>query len=413
MFLQQKKNNVPILFLIILFMLFIPIDMLNGELVRSKLPSLSAIYKLTILFFISFYLIKIKKELYILGLCLFIMLFLLVHTLILGEIAKAISGIDMLIRFNAIIIFFIFFKNLIKKDYIRYVFLIVKVSFFFLVFNIFLGAIGFGYGMYGGNSESAVGTRGLIYAGNEIGGALIVSGSLVMMQQLEEDKYKNFFIIGLILLITSAIMTSKLSLLGSIFVFFAFPILKAIKNIHNFKIPKKDFFYTQFFLVFVPFLAVLGIYYTLFESNLIVRLSYFYEKVDLITLIFSSRNIWAEEAYHAFINNYNTFEYIFGSGKDWWQFISEHKLVEIDFIDFLMSYGFLGIIITFGLLVFILFQIIYNKHLNPYSLYIIFMIILLFGMSSMAGHIFNSGTAGFLIAILLALGFYQKKEIKE
>ncbi|WP_162984602.1 O-antigen ligase family protein [Poseidonibacter antarcticus] len=335
--------------------------------------------------------------------------FLALHSLLLGDVTKAVSSLDMLIRFSAIIIFYLYFKTLIKNQAEDLLFTIAKISFYFLIFNTFLGVIGLGYPMYG-IGESGIGTKGLIFAGNEIGAALIVSGAIVSMKYLEDNNIKYFFVSGILLLISSIFLASKVSLLGSIILFFFFPLLKAFKNMSNFKLPKSDFINANIILVTVPILAIVGIYYTLYEINLIDRLSYFYEKLDLITLIFSSRNIWAEEAYNAFINHYSFIEYLFGSGRGYFEFISDDRLVEIDPIDFLMNYGIIGLLITFGIIFFILFETIIKRKLNKYSIYVIFTIFLLLGISSTAGHVFNSGTAGFLIAILLALGSYRNKQ---
>lgn len=399
-------------FIFYLFILFIPIDMINGVLIRNGIPSISVPFKLLVLVVVSLYLAKKHQHLYLLSVISAIVFFLAFHSFLLGDVKEALSGIDMLIRFNAIILFYLYFKTLIKNQAEDLLFTIARISFYFLVFNIFLGVIGLGYPMYG-HGESGIGTRGLIFAGNEIGAALIVSSAIVMMKSLEDNSIKLFFFIAVLLLLSSAFIGSKVSLLGSIILFFFFPFLKAFKNMYNFRLPKRDFINANIFLITVPILATVGIYYTLYETNLIDRLSYFYKKLDLITLIFSNRNIWAEEAYNAFLNHYTFTEYLFGSGRDWWQYISEYKLVEIDPIDFLMNYGIIGFLLTFGIILYILLKTIIYRNKNRYSIYVIFTILLLLGMSSTAGHIFNSGTAGFLIAILLALGNYRNKEVKK
>jgi len=182
-----------------------------------------------------------------------------------------------------------------------------------------------------------------------------------------------------------------------------------VKDIKNYKIPKADFYYVNMIVLFVPLLSAGAIFYALYESNLIDRLSYFYQKLDLISIIFSNRNIWAAEAYDAFVNDYSFFQWFFGTGSNWWSFISENKIIEIDPFDFLMSYGIVGLIGTFGIIVGIIIDSIVNRKQNTYFHYIAFTIFLLLGMSTTAGHVFNSGTAGFLIAIVLAFGSFRTK----
>ncbi|MEA2019016.1 MAG: O-antigen ligase family protein [Campylobacterota bacterium] len=339
-----------------------------------------------------------------------IFFYLFLYLLFLDDINSLFSGLNMLIRFSAILLFYLFFIDFVKKENLKYLFNIANFSFSFLVLNIFLGTLGFGYGMYGGDSENAIGTRGFIFAGNEIGGAILTSGAIIMFKLIEEDSYLKFFIFGIVLIAMGGLLASKVSILGAIILFFFFPLLKAFKNFKNFKIPKKDFIYANLMLLSVPIISAYGIYYVLYESNLINRLSYFYEKLDFVTFIFSSRNIWAEEAINVFSNTYSIINIFFGTGVEWFKYISGNKLVEIDPIDFLMNYGVIGFSIVFGTIFYIIFTVIKNN--NPYSIYITFTIFLLLAISSMGGHILASGTSGFLIALLMALGKYDVRKDK-
>lgn len=406
---QIKKISFAI-FISYFFLVFIPIDMINGILIRIGLPSLSAAYKLITLLLVSLYLFKVKKQLYVIGVLLTIFFYLFLYLLFLDDINSLFSGLNMLIRFSAILLFYLFFIDFVKKENLKYLFNIANFSFSFLVLNIFLGTLGFGYGMYGGDSENAIGTRGFIFAGNEIGGAILTSGAIIMFKLIEEDSYLKFFIFGIVLIAMGGLLASKVSILGAIILFFFFPLLKAFKNFKNFKIPKKDFIYANLMLLSVPIISAYGIYYVLYESNLINRLSYFYEKLDFVTFIFSSRNIWAEEAINVFSNTYSIINIFFGTGVEWFKYISGNKLVEIDPIDFLMNYGVIGFSIVFGTIFYIIFTVIKNN--NPYSIYITFTIFLLLAISSMGGHILASGTSGFLIALLMALGKYDVRKDK-
>jgi hypothetical protein len=227
------------------------------------------------------------------------------------------------------------------------------------------------------------------------------------MKTLENNNYFKFFIFGLLMLLLATLMASKVSLLGAILLFFMFPILKAFKNTKNLKLPKKDFYYSIIMLITVPLLSVIGIYYALYGSNLIARLTHFYEKVDLVTLILSGRNVRAVQALEIF-KNYELIELLFGGGRDWWH-LSGHKLVEIDPLDFLMNYGLFGILFVFGIIFYVLIKAIKNRQNNPYAIYVTFVLFLLLAMSSTAGHIFNSGTAGFVIAVVMALANYDHR----
>ncbi|QDF29514.1 O-antigen ligase family protein [Halarcobacter anaerophilus] len=388
--------------LIILFSYFILIDMINGYLIRNNYLSISLLLKSFILILTIFYLVNFKemlnKVLIILGIILF---YFVIHFFILEDVILGIKGLDWLIKFFSIVIFYLFFSILIKQNKFNLVIKIAKYSFIFLLINFLFGFLDFGYPMYG-HGDASIGTRGLIYAGNEIGAAIIISGAILQMYFIEKKEYLYFLIIGVLMMGMGALLTSKVSILASILITFVFPFIKALERIKNLKINKKDFIFSVIIFLFLPLIALLTMYYALFVSNLFDRLSYAYGKLDLITIIFSHRNIWAEEAINIFFDKYNIMQNFFGSSQSWFIFISENKMVEIDIIDFLMSYGIFGVLIIISFLFWLFYKNIFNKN-NKYAKYLIFMILLLIAISSTAGHILTSGTAGFLIAILFSM----------
>ena len=141
-----------------------------------------------------------------------------------------------------------------------------------------------------------------------------------------------------------------------------------------------------------------------------MRLNYHLDKIDLLTLVFSHRNIWAVEAWDAFLNQYTIFEQLFGSSKVWYMYITGEKSVEIDPIDFLMSYGIFGVSLVTVFFIFVLTQLFKHKKNNPYFSYLLFAYLLLLGLSLTSGHILNSGIAGASIGALFALSTYQVEE---
>jgi len=56
---------------------------------------------------------------------------------------------------------------------------------------------------------------------------------------------------------------------------------------------------------------------------------------------------------------------------------------------------------------FVIFQLLVKGSNNPYKNYLAIVLILVIFISNTGGHIINSGTAGFLLAILLALTKYK------
>lgn len=400
---------------IIIIMLygFILIDMVNGYFIQNGIMSISILYKLLTLGFIVIYLFNSKIFIEKLsGLILILLGYLVIHFFIVSDLLITLGGLDWLIKFISIIVFYLFFSHLLKSNKEKFIFLFAKHSFIFLIFNFVLGFLGFGYGMYR-NAEVQIGTKGFIFAGNEISLAIILSGAILQMKFIEQREYKKLIFVSILMLSMSALLTSKVSIIASILITFCFPFIKVSKQLKYLKLQRQDFYFSTLILIFIPIVSIGFIYYALFISNLMDRLSYFYDKVDLLTLIFSHRNIWAIEALNVFYYKYSFFEYFFGTSQSWFAFISDHKMVEIDFIDFLMTYGIVGVFFSYGFLGFIFYKLIKNKYYNPYYGYLFFMLFLLIGMSLTSGHIINSGVAGALIGSLLTLVNYKKENINE
>lgn len=404
--LEKQKSQTSFLEKSIIFLLssFIFIDMLNGVLIENSLLSVSPIFKLFTMILIIIFLSKSVKFIYqFIVFMMLLILYIIIHFYIIKDILITLKGLDWLIKFFTIVLYFAFFTFLIKKKKEKYVYQFLFISFFFLFINFLFGFLGLGYSMYGNGTDYEIGTRGLIFAGNEISAALVICGSTIQMYFIEKKQYFYFFLIGLIMMFMGALLTSKVSILSSILITLIFPLVKASEKFQYLKISKKDFYFSSFILLFIPLISFGVIYYALFVSNLADRLTFFYEKLDLLTLVFSHRNIWAIEAIDIFYHKYNFIEYILGTGQTWFYLISDNKMVEIDLIDFLMSYGILGILISYGFFIYLLIKLFANKQLNPYFGYLLFLVFLIIGMSLTSGHILNSGVAGAIIGATLSL----------
>lgn len=398
------------LLILSLFILFIPIDMINGVIIRNGLFSVSPIYKVLVLALCVFYIIK-HKQYFSLNISIIVLIFYItIYLIVTEEISESFKNLDMIIKFISIFIFYQFFNIVLTYNNEKKLFLVAKVTFWVLVVNTLIGMFGYGYPMYG-TTEKGIGTVGLIYAGNELGVAVIVTSAIYMMYLIENKSYIHFLSVGFILLIMSVAIGSKVTLFGGLVILFIFPLLKMHKNMNKLKISKKDFVIANINALAILLSTFVLMMYILFESDLGGRINYFYERVDLITLLFSNRNIWALEALEAFSNLYSIFDVFFGSSFMEWSYVLSHnkRTIEIDFFDFLMLYGLTGVVVVFGILLSILWKVIKNRKNNFYSSYVIFLLILLFAISFTAGHTFNSGTAGFLIAILLSIGNLKNK----
>jgi hypothetical protein len=327
----------------------------------------------------------------------------------LSDIISAFYGINWLIKFLSIVIFYFFFSFLVKNGKVSFIVTFIKYTILFISINFILGYLGYGYPMYLDN-ENGIGTKGFIYAGNELSAIVIVSGSILQMFLIEKRKYLLFSFVAILMIIMAVLLTSKVSIFASFLITLFFPLIKNLKKLKSLKLNKKDSYYLLVIFIILPLLILSVINYVLYSSNLIDRLAFFYQKSDLITVIFSHRNIWAKEALDIFYNQYTLFEYLFGRGLEWTSLISNKKMVEIDIIDFLMAYGIFGIFITYCLWLFILLKLYWNRNINNYYGYLVFMFLLLFIISLTGGHILNSGISGATIGALLSLLYIKNKK---
>jgi len=390
-----------IIFLMLLTYLLI--DTINGALLRAGLMSISLIWKLLMLSLMFAFFIHSKIVIAVLS---FLVFYHMMHVYIIGDVVSASIGLVWLIKFLLLFMSYLFIADCLNRGMHDWLFKIANAVFLFLATNIVLGLFGFGYAQYGEGREIEIGVRGFIFAGNEMGAALVAASSLILMRLTEQRRFGLFLLAGSFIVLLSAALTSKVSILASFLMLGVFPLIRLSRQLRFLQLANQDAWFASILLIVLPLLIFGGLYYALYVANLIERLSYMYQKLDLVTLIFSHRNIWAEQALHLFWNDFTPLEQLFGRGDTWIAMMPDTKTVEIDLIDFLMSYGLLGVLLTYGFWLFVIARFIWSKN-NPYLGYGLFMTLIFLAMSLTAGHVFNSGTAAPIIGALLALSHYQ------
>lgn len=386
------RKNYNFINLLIYFMcISILIDCINGYLIFNDVDySISRLYRCILLILIYSYLFIKLKILIILNTVFAIIFYMIYFT----AINIKLECMDWLIKFIIIVVSYELGKILIKNGKKKSILKIIKISFFILLINFMLGFFGFGFSMYG----TSIGTSGFIFAGNEIGVLVVILGAILLMHHITNNNFKMFFIILFCMFFMSAMLTSKVSILATIIIGYFFVSIKFFDSIRNNKIDKKIFSYALLMCTVISILLPCVLYYVLFEQNLLSRLLYFYNRIDLVTLFFSHRNIWAYDSAMIYINNYSFIEKIFGSGFGA-NSSNIKEIVEIDVVDFLMYYGFFGVIIVFIFLMLVFFKT--NKY-NPLRYYLFVSYFLIILISLTAGHVFNSGVSGLYLGLLFS-----------
>jgi len=278
-------------------------------------------------------------------------------------------------------------------------------SFIIIVLNIFLRLFGLGFPMYGLNGLE-IGSKGFFYAGNEISATLLIVSSFLMYWFKLFNKKILFLIVGFITILTSLYLTSKTAILGSILTLLYIQILNPASN----KISAKSvFFYAIFFLFILPTGTYFIINY-LASSDLMTRITYFWDRLDIYTFIFSSRNLYLFDFIDIYKKEYNIFEMFFGVGQSTFESLNNNTIIELDFFDIYFAYGLIGVILFIFYILYILINIklkIMRRNIFIFSSYSMYISVLLITLSFFSGHIFNSGMAAVFIGCVFALMYYN------
>lgn len=407
--LYLKKEHLDKIILFLMFFI-LPIDMLNGILLKAhiNLPlSVSQLFKSILILILFIRLILFPKIEILLLTAVFLLLCFpsFIHYFRNTEEENFLGG-DIIKTFKYITPFLalLFFKDVFQNNlrlfkWIKYW---IYFSYALFAFNILLKYVGLGFPMY---SYGNTGTKGFFYSGNEISALLLVLYSFIAYKFWEIDKNKvwffSFFLFNLLIGIT---ITSKTAMLGIVLITFMIPV--------DFKSLLKVSF-NKILTVFVILLIIIpGAYFfatKLLTNSLIVeRLIYFYNKLDIVTFIFSERNLKAEKMFKIFETEYSIVEKLIGGGQYYYESKLE-EVIEIDFLDLFFAYGFLGagiFLVVLGIL-FTQNLLKANNSRFPYAKLNLIMLLILVFTSSIAGHVFNSGIAGFYIGCILSISYLK------
>ncbi|GGE02393.1 hypothetical protein GCM10010831_00190 [Psychroflexus salis] len=397
-------------YIILLMFLLIPIDMLNGVLITKvvSLPiTVGQAYKLFIIFLILFRLFT--KPLFV------NFFFLLISLLFIPTIYQLFKtyqfsiitkDIIKIFRYTTPILSFVFFATIYKSNNVflhKKINVLVAFSFYLTCASILLKYVGFGYPMY---NYGNIGSKGFFYAGNEISVLLLIMSAFLAKNLWVKNFKINYFFTFLLSFITALGIGSKTALFGILLIFFLIPIKRiSLKTSLN-----KFIFASIAILILIPSLLVVSWEY-IKRTELYIRVVYFYEKLDFITFLLSNRNTFLIDAVQVYINDYNWLEKLIGVGQSTFETKNGSSIIEIDFIDIFFAFGFIGLLIFIGLIIYLWKQ---SKRLakSPkfnYASFVNLMLFILVAISSTAGHVFSSGLAAIFIGLTFAIMF--KKNI--
>lgn len=398
-------------FIILAMFFLLPVDMINGILLKRGIEfpiSIGQLYKLFVLLLVFIRLgIRPKFDfMFLIGVFILFALPSFLEFFFNDTITTRIVVNDLIktSKYISVFLAFIYFSRVYafpRKFTRKLIRNWVVFSYIVFAINILLKYIGLGFPFY---DYDNTGTTGFFYAGNEISALHLILYGMIAYELFEIKKAKtSFFFFFLFNLFLGITITSKTAMLGIALV--TVLIIANAENINRISV-RKIIIWVISILVLIP-LTVYFAFKLLMGSLIMERINYFYRKWDFVTFIFSERNLRVEKMMPIYMDEWNFVEKIIGGGPNLYE-SQLGNVIEIDFLDIFFSYGLLGLII-FLIVIILLFLKAYIQYRNgyPYGRLVLLMLFVMVLESSIAGHVFNSGIAGIYIGACLGLMFYR------
>ncbi|MBC2838236.1 O-antigen ligase family protein [Robiginitalea sp. SC105] len=278
-------------------------------------------------------------------------------------------------------------------------------NFIFLCVNMALGALGLGMSFYFHGYANAVGTKGFIYAGNELTILVLSLHFIIGSYWYYKQEYRKYLGLFLVFLAISFLITSKTVLIG-VLVVGAIPIIASLRQ----RIHKKWINRISALVLFGTPIFLALIYLGVTRSGVIDKIQYSLERnnFDLLTVVLSNRNRFVAEGWDVFSRDFSWFGQLFGFGQHHHLYLSGHS-AEVDFFTILFASGLLGLLF---LLILLLFWLLNAQKLMKTSGYVLakntwLFLLFLILVANLAGHIFGSGIAGIFIGLSIALMHFK------
>jgi len=402
-------------FILLLLSFTVLIDMINGFFLINSIPiPLGQIFKFFLLALMILRLLPGKDMVFVL-LALGVFQIAPVYGFLkTGNFSNFIKDFIIGIKWFNFPLSFFYFKAVFQSPWIKKILPFFKImigsAIALIIFNQFLGVLGFGQAFYYEGYANASGTKGFIYAGNELTILVLALAFLISNYYKQHEKHFRNLIIFSVFLLISFTITSKTVLAGVVIVFLI-PYLSFIK------VSIKKVWFKRlilFFIAGIP-LMLIAFYFGITKSGFLDTLQYSVKvNQDLLTVLLSNRNNFVIKGWEYFLNDLSLIDQFFGMGEAFYLDQVE-DIAEIDFLTLLFSKGVLGL----GFLLFIIYYWLVNakflaqKNNFVFAKAVFVFIIFLCIAGNTAGHIFNSGIAAFYTAMGIALMFFKIKPQRE
>lgn len=276
-------------------------------------------------------------------------------------------------------------------------FLIIKLAFIIILANQILGIFGLGKSTYTFENRN-LGTSGFFFETNSYSYILLIVSTFLFLFYKKEFRSKAIIIISFLSVLIGVSISTKVAIGGSV--------MFSLLLLYEYK--KKVLF---------ALIILLGLVFTwkkdyiLDSRHALYYISSFENNTN--NALFSGRDINKEKSMKIFKEKYSTVEKLIGIGQ---HRILNDKIFggtsEMDHIDILRTNGIIGLLIIYLSYLYISFlhlKMYYIHKIKEFNtIFIINMILLVF--SSLAGHLFTSGSVSIYLAVLNIYPYALYKE---
>lgn len=377
--------------------LWLIIDSITGFFISYGVDMpLSQLFKLLLLALVIVRLYKYKTVFLSFYLLLLYLAWYFLHLSLIN--VDFVSPILLFSKFLSLLFLYAYFRNCIfefPSKTILYARNVMVIAWLVVAFNVTVGLMGYGIPSYGEDAEE-MGVKGFFFAGNELGGIMAVLVPFIVYLVLMNLSGIKAILAYIVIILVGVLIGTKSSILVTLLSVIIVPILymslaKRLKILFGLAIIT--------FVTF-PFLANM---FEEFSIGALDRWIYFYDTGGISRLIFSGRDDFWEFKKELFLNS-GIMSQLFGIG-------AEGKFVERDHLDFLLIFGYAGLIFIVSFFLYLLVTAIRNRHNNSLVKVIIFSDGLVLGIGYMAGHVWFSAMASLYIALLNAFAFVHHDEM--
>jgi hypothetical protein len=289
----------------------------------------------------------------------------------------------------------------------RYGTKVLMINLLAILFNLFVGTLGYGFPSYeGGEDGQGIGVRGFYVAGNELSGCFVLLFGFIL-HYCWNIKKAYFYPVAIVTAMCGALIATKTAMLASIILIFMVPIVNERKNL--FRLTKLK---VRLFLMMLVGVALATYFILDFLQSIGLRdkMMWILKEKGLLELIFSGRLDFVSNIMDAFMAGAGWFQYLFGIGtvgmSDF--FVTKYS-AEVDPVDLFVYVGAVGSTIVYAAILAVIlpaFLMCRRDRFLPPVVVLVNLILLL--LSVLSGHILTSGMLGPLWGLFNGLIFVRE-----